>query len=497
MKNKKIIIFTLLGLIIVALTVILVGNYSRRPEKIVVGENNYSLGNYVISSEGFDGIKKIIDSSEKMKKNYTVSYFEAELSKEGKLENFNISLNVFDNNLKYVGRANYTYNNNKLTYAAPVDDNIKMVISYDKNSDITYLGNMLKKIPLKGQIRASELNHYFISYQPYTKIDEGTPIFDGRNNDRFKVLSKKEYNAGKGGISDGKTSVVFKLDQGQGTTNEEKYLYVFKPIDEKTALGNIQSMMEIDYYLNNGSLKFTRDYGGTWIDVDIDKELLRNTQNFFKNNLSLEPNSWFIAKDKSLPIAFFYGAEPVLRISNDNGNLWRDYEFPKSDYFGRAITKRVIGFTTSNTGYAALGTDWSMGAGENKKCYFTNDGGQTWLDKDLPLQGKNNTLNDMFMFDDKSGLVVLDGGMEVYFPVVYITTNAGDSWQEIRLPYEDVPLTVQYLIDVDKVTYENGSYNIIMGQADKDIKKVIFKAKSLMGPWKFDTVTEKNVHMVG
>lgn len=97
-----------------------------------------------------------------------------------------------------------------MTYNLPVNDNLPIVIEYDKNSDIEYISNCMKKIPLKEQIKKSNLTSYVVRYVPNTIIESGKPIFDMRTGEKA-VLNKEDYDAGKGGISDGNTNVVIRL----------------------------------------------------------------------------------------------------------------------------------------------------------------------------------------------------------------------------------------------------------------------------------------------
>ena len=48
----------------------------------------------------------------------------------------------------------------------------------------------------------------------------------------------------------------------------QQYLFVFDAVSDDVP-NNPNYMMETDYYINQGTLKFTRDYGKTWIDTEI------------------------------------------------------------------------------------------------------------------------------------------------------------------------------------------------------------------------------------
>lgn len=496
MKKRVLLVFLLLALVAVA--VIWGSNYATySPRAIIRGENNCWIGQYDLKQEGFAGLEKIIDRSADMPENYTVAYFTAAVDKNGNVKSFRLSLDTFDENKMYYGLAGYTYADKKLSYNPPVPSASEIVSEWNPNSTIEYLDAQIKQIPLTEQIKISGLDRYVLEYQPYTIIENGVPIFDGRTNTAFPVLSKEDYNAGVGGVSDGKTNIVFRLYDGQSIAMGQQYLYVFTPVDAEATVGNRLSTMQCDYYINNGSLKFTRDYGESWMDADITKGELDATMEFYRNRLALPPQSVFIAVDPALPIAYFYGVDPILKISFDDGASWAAAPFPTATEFGRQITKRSIGFTSPEFGYVGLGTDWSMGAGENKMSYFTFDGGRNWTDKSLPLAGTSNTLKDMAMADEKRGIVALDAGMDTNFPLLYATVDTGDSWQEIQLPYEDLPQEVQYLSDIDSLTYEDGIFTLILGQNDSGTVKATFTSTDINEGWEYTEMTKKNIHTVG
>jgi len=430
-----------------------------------------------------------------MTNKYTVAYFEARVNSRGNIKSFTLSLNAFDENEQYVGRVGYTYTKNKLTYNLPVNDNLPIVIEYDKNSDIEYISNCIKKIPLKEQIKKSNLTSYVVRYVPNTIIESGKPIFDMKIGIK-KALNKKEYDAGKGGISDGNTNVVIRLYDGVSMISEEQYLYVFSATHTSLS-GNPNYMMETDYYIDNkGKLKFTRDYGRTWINADISKEELDDTLEFY-NSLSLTPNSWFMSKNENLPIAYFYGRSPILKISLDNGTTWKQANIDTNGKFVNYITKRVIGFTYKNFGYVALGTDYSKYYGESKKMYLTYDSGKTWEERELPLNNSANTLVDLCMYDENTGVLILDNTSDVNFPIIYATKDGGKDWQEVKFSYFNFPDEIQYIVDIDSITKENEDYIITLGQGEKGTLKAVFYTRDLFSPWLFNKTLKKNIHTVG
>ena len=463
--KKKILKISILVIIVLLLCCFSIKYYNKyHPKNIKDGENTYSLGSYNLTKKGLDKMMDIIQKSDEVTNKYTVAYFEARVNSRGNIKSFTLSLNAFDENEQYVGRVGYTYTKNKLTYNIQENDNLSVVIEYDKNSDIEYISNCIKKIPLKEQIK--------------------------------KALNKKDYDAGKGGISDGNTNVVIRLYDGVSMVSEEQYLYIFNATHTSSS-GNPNYMMETDYYIDNkGKLKFTRDYGRTWINADISKEELDDTLEFY-NSLSLTPNSWFMSKNENLPIAYFYGRSPILKISLDNGTTWKQANIDTNGKFVNYITKRVIGFTSKNFGYVALGTDYSKYYGESKKMYLTYDSGKTWEERELPLNNSANTLVDLCMYDENTGVLILDNTSDVNFPIIYATKDGGKNWQEVKFSYFNFPDEIQYIVDIDSITKENEDYILTLGQGEKGTLKAVFSTRDLFSPWLFNKTLKKNIHTVG
>ena len=193
-------------------------------------------------------------------------------------------------------------------------------------------------------------------------------------------------------------------------------------------------------------------------DTDITEEELEETLDFY-GSLALKENSWFLSTNELIPIAYFYGKEPVLKISNDNGKTWSEHEFmTSSDTLGKEITRRVVGFTSQNFGYVLLGTDWTMGSGEIKKLYFTYDGGASWKEISLPLNGTSHVVYDFCMYDELVGVLVLRDTLEANFPLVYSTVSGGKTWNEVRYRDSNLPDEITFLSDVDRIEKDGDTY---------------------------------------
>lgn len=196
-------------------------------------------------------------------------------------------------------------------------------------------------------------------------------------------------------------------------------------------------------------------------------------------------------------LLIFIGEDPVLKISTNNGLTWKSIVLPDIEEFNKTITRRVVGFSSRNFGYVALGTDYTMGSGEMKKIYFTNDGGKNWEEIEAPSNCSSETLIDMNMYDENNGIIMLTNSQDVNMPHIYATTNSGKSWNKVEFSYFNLPDEITYIYDVDSISYDNGYYIIKLGQGETGTLKIIFETRELTSPWSFKYTLKENIHTVG
>ena len=99
----------------------------------------------------------------------------------------------------------------------------------------------------------------------------------------------------------------------------------------------------------------------------------------------------------------------------------------------RTVTRRCVRFLDDKHGYAAIGTDWSMGTGEALYLYWTHHGGKTWTEYPLPtvdgemlgavaFADETRCINDAARFTS-------DG-----YLVTYFTEDCGKAFKKLELP---------------------------------------------------------------
>lgn len=483
-------------LIILSLTVI---SCSKKNKPFIEGDQSFKIKDYNLEQQGFEGLENIFRQHVEMPNLLLVENFDGDVSKDGILEDFTMLLYGYNNSKEYVESYRFTYDSKKkeINYAGPKSDiKTNLLQTYNENSEISFLDKQLKNIPISNQIQKLDFKHYTVSYSPNRKPSEGDSIIDGTSGSDFPVLTFNDYKAGKGGKSDGHTAVIFTLHDGASSAlGENRILYSCTPANIESLYGNKNSFMKKDYYINGYKIKLTRDYGETWIELPISEEDLANTLEFYRLGIEIPQDSYYISDNPGGTIGFLYGKNPTLLLSKNDGVSWNTIDLNID--LGKPITRRTINFISETDGCIALGTDWSMGSGEGKSLYFTNDGGETWEQKKLPLQGTSSTLTGVRFADRNIGILSLDGGSNATEPILFLTTDRGEAWEEINLPWSETPEDIQYLTKVDSLTYVDGIYKLILGQDSSGNEKAVFKSKTLEGDWKFEESYESVGHYTG
>ena len=506
-KVKKISITTISIFIIMFLVLIMRYKYYH-PSIIKQGNNHYEIGIFGTSNlekDGLDEFISIMSKTEEVKNlNSNIAFLSIKLNKKGNIKRIDMTVNYFDNDYNYVGSGYYNYKDKNLEFGYERKENCKtvsdctinkmLVREYFKSLNIKYLSNQIKKIPFKEQIKLSNLRFYEVSIQSNQKFSEVTNVFDMRDNKKIKALTLDDYEAGKGGTITPGIYLVITLSDGSGVTADEMYKYIFDNVDGD--IKRIDYTMETDYYINGkNQLLFTRDYGNNWIETDLSSDQVKETLNFYRD-ISLQNSSWFISVNELIPIAYFYGEQPKLKISTDNGITWSEkiFDIINNDIY-KDITHRIVGFNDQNFGYVALGTDWTMGSGEFKKAYLTKNSGKDWESIDLPENCTNKTLMDFIMYDENNGIVLLNNNQENEFPYMYITKDKGNYWEKVEYAHK-IPKEVVYISNIDFIEKKDNEYIITLSQGDSSTTKVKLISSDLIN-WTYDSTFTSNIHTVG
>lgn len=472
-------------------------------EPFVIGENTFYLKNYNIEEQGLSSLMETIQQCVELPARVTVAYFDSKLNKKACIENFQLTLNGYDTEGTYLGKFSFLYSGDasSLTYMV-LDEYAPYEIQYNVNEEVHYLDGQIKSLPLQEQIKKLDFKQYVLTYNGSMKLEEGIPIIDGSKGQGVPIMSMKDYEAKMGGAGDGHTAVVIMLSDGQGMTSSNMIRYSCVPNEIEQLSGDRNFTMQYDYYINNEELFFTRDYGETWEKAGISKDEIAETLEFYGRSLIIPADSYYLDGKTDGLIALYIGKEPILYISRDNGGTWDKHplQITWKDYAidgPKNITSRIVGFSSAQEGYAAIGTDWSMGSGEAKTSYFTHDGGLTWEEKELPEAGSSNVLTDMYFMNESIGILTLKS-ISDSVPTLYYTMDGADTWKPITLPWEDMMADgIDRIQKIDSLTCVDGIYTLILQQEEDSRIRVSFTGDGLEGNWHYKEQSTAVIHTIG
>ena len=112
--------------------------------------------------------------------------------------------------------------------------------------------------------------------------------------------------------------------------------YYCEAADTSALSGHPETVMQMDYRINNGDLLLTGDAGESWVSTGLSSQQVSETTDTYQRGGSLFEDSYFA--DGNGVYAVFYGEMPTLRLSRDKGATWQDIPF--TDYMPRTLHKK-------------------------------------------------------------------------------------------------------------------------------------------------------------
>lgn len=481
MKGKKKILLVAAILVAAALAAFLIKMWTERG------------GEETLEQEGLSSILDKVRETEEFPENCNIAYLGADITEEGEVTDFTLTVIGFDSQDQYISHVGYTWDEEAGELSCREYSETALPTYYDPNADFAYIDSQIRRIPFEAQIRLLSFDRYKVEYQQDTQLPAGTPVLDGSGGEDFPALTWEEYERGEGGVSDGSSAMVISLTDGTGATGRLLEYYC-EAADQEGLAGHPESVMRVDYRLNGGELLLTGDAGETWVDTGLTEEQVDETVETYGRGGLLFEDSYYGDKGNGL-YAVFYGQTPVLRLSGDGGQTWEDIPF--TDYMPRLCTRRIVRFLDRENGYAGLGTDWTMGTGGAVYVYWTHDGGATWTSS-TSLYEDSMMLDGLAFADTSNGVASLQtvNGDEQY-PALRVTTDGGASFTELVLPWESLPSSVSFLDKVDTLTEEDGVFTLTLGQGTAGNTKAVFTSIDVTGGWAFKESYQGTIHTVG
>lgn len=451
---------------------------------------------YSFEDQSVDTLYDKITAYSPLPPKFCLEFFKGELTKDGLLSSFHITGSGFDESGTFSGIYIISYDD---LSGLNVEIRNELVpnseIYYGENADILYLDKAFRKIPWKEQIEAIDFPRYFVEFSRRMSLNKDQPIIDCTKYSEIPVLSMDSYLAGSGGRSTGNLGVYITLTDGTGVTSPNNIIYSLEP-DNKDAVAkdaNQSFVMERDYRIYDNQVFFTRDYGGNWIQVDIDPTLVQETLEMYRNGVIIPEKSYFISEAPGI-MAFLYGAEAKLLLSTDDGKTWQIMPFDGRMF--KDSIRRYIHFFDNKNGYIALGTEWTMGTGEGKNFYTTTDGGFTWIKHNLPMENTSKLLNSLVFLDAsmEQGVLTLQNPNDTLSCTLFYTLDQGENWQEFTVTLDQMPEEYPVLRNGESLTHDGEEYKLVLSSGKN---KYSFTAKALDQPWTYVETWTETVHTVG
>lgn len=432
-------------------------------------------------------IGRILKRAEEMKKfpeHASIAYLGAELTGEGAVRNFTMTVETFDEKRNYLSSLVYTYDGGTGGISVRTYKETDREVVYDPNALPADVEEALRKIPAGEQTARLGASSYRLEFRPDTWLPEGEPAVDGRDGRKIPVLSYEAYRQGKAGISDGAPAVVISIRDAE---TGRKLNYCFQPADEEAMKEERATGGETDCRMEGGTLRLTCDAGETWVDTGLSERQVAETRELCGGDALLPDGSFYA--DAGGTYAVFYGEEPVLRLSGDGGRSWEDTAFT-GPAAGNA-SRRIVRFLDAQNGYAALGTEGDADTEPSTYLYWTYDGGATWSASPVFTE-EECVLSGLAFADLQNGVISMlaaDGSEQ--WPVLKVTEDGGLTFQEVLLPRDSIPEEAGGLESVDSLTAERGVYVLTLGQGSEGDTKAVYESADMTGEWKFQECYEK------
>lgn len=153
------------------------------------------------------------------------------------------------------------------------------------------------------------------------------------------------------------------------------------------------------------------------------------------------------------------------------------------------LTARCCTFAGTGQGFAALGGTDADGA-PWCKVFETVDDGASWTRIPAPVgaDGVVRVLNGLCFYDGACGVATAPGGAGDPWPRVFATMDGGQTWVEPDIPFGDSGQT-----GADRVTElyldESGSWQVTFTQEGDGGREIVFETADLAhGSWAFDSL---------
>jgi len=195
----------------------------------------------------------------------------------------------------------------------------------------------------------------------------------------------------------------FKIISPQG-----EWVKMNSPVTADLTCLNAYDSLNVWIAGDSGKILYSSDWGLNW-KLQHSDGIYKITDLHIIDSL----NGWGIGLNTVPPFTRIY-------YTSDGGNIWENFPFP--DDF---LALKSIYFLNSSEGYVA---------GSSGFIFKTTDNGSKW--EECVVDSFRLDVNDIKFYDEMNGLAC--GGIRDFTGVVWKSTNAGEYWSAIKIPFEPV-----------------------------------------------------------
>lgn len=355
------------------------------------------------------------------------------------------------------------------------------------NLRLEIVADRLSKLP-QNDLRMALGTPLRVEFTAFSRPQAGQTVVDMTTDPVGFDLAM--YQAGQYGKADGSPTWTLSVRQAEdedpaGTRTAR---FCFAPVDAACWLGDPDLYAQTDIRVTGeGHLFYTRDWGENWNAVPSRYEGLLSE--CIDTCTAVTRSSWYVSPEADGPVGFVLGGElPVVVYSLDGGTTWQEQDL--GSYPHKPDRRVLCGM--GGTLYAAVGCEWSMGAGGKTDLFQCTPETQQFTSLPLPsaLDG-HYPICGMAVGDTGEILISVETSSENNWPELYVTWDQGETWQPLELPWEDAGANgVGFLYRVSSLQQqENGDWLLCLTQEPTGVNGTNwcawFTASALDGTWSY------------